>query len=325
MRIPFAPGAPSPDLFNHCIVRLRLDGVSYWLDPTMPAQSGRLPSIFQPHSGWALPLTREATGLEELGSDAPLHMLHLEEEISFGPKPDSPATLCRHVDHYSWAADFVRNRFANEGTTEYARAILKELRQTWPGLVETAPLAISDDQAANRLRLTLSYEISDCWKPTDDKRGLGFTTVDGILSGELTSLKTVTRQTAIHLGRPRKLTRYVRMNMPCQWAGDGWWHEHEAPGVKYVDRFKIDGKVISSSRELVIGAWSLPAEQASSYADLTGRLSKNVLLVWARERFGRIRPYKGNWLGFSPRQLFGWIWIALWVLYALTLIFQSHR
>jgi hypothetical protein len=295
--------APSPDLFNHCIVRLRLNGVSYWLDPTMPAQSGSLRSIFQPHSGWALPLTPEATLLEEIGSDAPLHILHLEEELSFGPKPDSPATLCRHIDHFCWAADFVRNRFANEGTTEYARATLRELQLAWPGIVETMPLAISDDQAANRLRLTLSYEIRDCWKPTDGKRRLSFSTVDAILPGELTSLRTVPRQTAIHLGRPRKITRYMRMNMPCQWAGNGWWHEHEAPGVKYIDRFKIDGRLISNSRELVIDAWSLPAAQADSYSDVAKKVEQECTLGLGKRAVRTDTPIQGKLAGnwFQPR------------------------
>jgi transglutaminase-like putative cysteine protease len=56
-------------VFNHCIVRLRLDGASYWLDPTVSVQSGKLRDVLQPHAGWALPLTPQTTGLERLGGE----------------------------------------------------------------------------------------------------------------------------------------------------------------------------------------------------------------------------------------------------------------
>ena len=51
--------APSSNLFNHCIVRLRLNGSTYWLDPTLRDQSGTLETVFQPHAGWALPMREE--------------------------------------------------------------------------------------------------------------------------------------------------------------------------------------------------------------------------------------------------------------------------
>jgi transglutaminase-like putative cysteine protease len=125
--------AASSGVFNHCIVRLCLNGLSYWLDPTIQTQSGSLPHIFQPHAGWALPLTRDTTRLEKIGSDEPLHVLHAEEDLSVGPRRESPAKLRRHIDYFFWAADAVRNRIANEGAAEYAQTVLKELQSVWPG------------------------------------------------------------------------------------------------------------------------------------------------------------------------------------------------
>lgn len=59
------------DLFNHCIVRLRLKGTSYWLDPTCPEQTGRLTKLSQVRFGWALPLSGDDDTLEQIGSGAP--------------------------------------------------------------------------------------------------------------------------------------------------------------------------------------------------------------------------------------------------------------
>jgi hypothetical protein len=52
---------PSTQAFNHMIVRLRLQGATFWLDPTLQPQGGSLGKIFLPHAGWALPITSETT------------------------------------------------------------------------------------------------------------------------------------------------------------------------------------------------------------------------------------------------------------------------
>ncbi|WP_296331000.1 DUF3857 domain-containing protein [Reyranella sp.] len=89
---------PASDLFNHCIVRLRLEGKSYWLDPTCSEQAGRLAMLSQVHSGWGLPLSDDADVLERIGSDEPAQQVNIEDEVEFGPKPDSPAKLTRQIE-----------------------------------------------------------------------------------------------------------------------------------------------------------------------------------------------------------------------------------
>lgn len=98
------------DLFNHCIVRLRLNGRSYWLDPACPEQAGRLATLTRVHSGWALPLSGEADALERIGPDEPAQQVNIEDEVEFGPRPHSPAKLTRQVEYYSQAADGIRHQ-----------------------------------------------------------------------------------------------------------------------------------------------------------------------------------------------------------------------
>lgn len=301
---------PSTAVFNHCIVRLRLNGVSYWLDPTSQAQGGTLANIFQPHAGWALPLAPESAELERLNSETPLHFLNCEDELRLGPKRESPAKLCRHIEYFFLAADSVRNRIANEGTTEYSKEMLNELRAAWPNIVETAPMEIRDDQVENCFTAIFNFEIRDCWKQANGRGLLGFDITDTVAVGELAQLRGIQRQTDIHLGRPRKITHRVRMDMPRKWAGAGWHNEHQAPGIRYSNRLNIDGRAINSSKELVIDAWSIPAEHASAYSETTGKLRENVLTIWARERFGKVRPTARARWGFT-------VWIIFVVLWAI--------
>jgi len=305
---------PSSGVFDHCIVRLRLNEISYWLDPTMAVQSGALQNVFQAQAGWALTLRPETADLERMGGDEPLHILHREDEVTFGPKRNSPAILRRRIDFSFWLADSVRNLIANEGTNGYSQATLKEMQSLWPGAAETSSIEVSDDRATNNVTLVLSYEIPDCWKPGSDGSRLDFTIATG-LSRELQPLPAVPRQNPIYLGRPRKLTSYLRLNMPRNWQGEGWLRRFEASCVKYVDSFQINGRTITDSRELTIDAWTLPAKEAEEYSDVAKKLQEDLLVIWARERFGKVGP----WIGLKGRLLggIGYAWHAIWVAWLL--------
>lgn len=57
---------PSAALFNHVIVRARIDGKSYWLDGTRSGDLGDLDSLRPPPFRWALPLRTAGATLEEI-------------------------------------------------------------------------------------------------------------------------------------------------------------------------------------------------------------------------------------------------------------------
>lgn len=286
---------PSPLLFDHCIVRLRLNGISYWLDPTSLLQSGDLQTIFQPHFGWALPLTSETTQLEELSSQPPLHHLHYEDEFRLGPKSNSIAKLRRDIDYSFWAADSMRNRFAGEGSAEYSKEMLKDLQMTWPDVSETEPLVINDDPVKNCLTVTLNYDIANAWRQLENGKRLSFTLTDNVIGGHLMAINGSHRRTDIHLGRPRKLTSHVYMHMPRRWHGLGWSQTYEVPGIDYKNRLTIDGRTINYSKELTIKEWGIPAEHATAYNQLASELLKNQTGILAREWFGKIGPTSIRW------------------------------
>jgi hypothetical protein len=281
---------PSPNVFNHCIVRLRLNGTSYWLDPTLQMQSGSLANIDQPHAGWALPLTAHTAALESLGNAAPLHVVDCLDDIRVGPKRGSPVTLHRTIECRSWVADAVRNRIANEGTAEYVNRVQKELELVWPKVAATAPLQITDDAMANHLVATFAFGIRDGWKAADSGKGMTFNVVDQIIVRELNPISNAGRHSDIYLARPRKVTSRILIEMPCRWSGRGSDREYRAQGMTYKTQFTVRDRIIRSAKELTITVWSLPASEAEAYRQVVNQIHQGSLMLKARELFGRTRP-----------------------------------
>jgi hypothetical protein len=313
---------PSPAVFNHCMVRLRVNGQTYWLDPTMPRQEGRLAVIFNPHSGWALPLAADTESLEAFDNDEPIVYRQTDEVFQLGPKPESPTALSIRVAYHSFAADAMRHRFENEGISKLAEQVINELRVTWPDLVETAPLAIEDDHAANCLVAIFGYEIRNAWKPVDAKGRIGFKVTAGSIAAELSPLKKLQRRSDIYLGRPRTATWRARMLMPQRWSGKGWNSLLTAVGVRYVNNFVIATREVHLDREIVISNWSLPASQADAYQALVAKARENLVTIMGRVTFGRVRPAVGGIFSLNRMSLRK-VLLLFWALYFLWFIFKA--
>jgi hypothetical protein len=145
----------------------------------------------------------------------------------------------------------------------------------------------------------MTYEINQGWKPVPHAEQLSFGIVGHFVTQHLSSINRSQRRTDIFMGRPRRITHDVRLEMPCAWGGDGWHHVHEAPGVRYTDRLNIDGSTMINCKDLVIDSWTVPAAQTEVYNGVVAKLAENTLNVFARERFGKIRPISSPYWKFN--------------------------
>ena len=304
------------DLFNHCIVRLRLNGTSYWLDPTCPEQTGRLAKLSQVHFGWALPLSGDADALEQIGPGEPAPQVNVEDEVEVGPKPDSPARLTRQVEYYSRAADDARHRFANGGSADYANDRLKEVQAFWPRARQTGAIEVQDDRSDNCLTVILRYDVPDCWR-ADGKR-LAFQICDLVVASELGTLKSAEREGAIILGRPRQVAHRTTLKMPRRWTGDGWHRGEEGEGLSFLNRLRIEGRTLVNERAITVSSWTMPAAGAADYMRVVEAMHTNILNIWARKRFGRIAPIAAGRFGFKFDFGKAWlIWVGIMVVAAI--------
>lgn len=82
-----------PQLFDHVLVRARIDGKSYWLDGTLPAVAPPDPRLVYPVS-WVLPLTARGSALEKLtwqpaATPDEINLFEIDARVGF----DKPARI----------------------------------------------------------------------------------------------------------------------------------------------------------------------------------------------------------------------------------------
>ena len=156
-------GLPAASQFDHVIVHARIDGASYWLDPTLSHQRGPL-ALRQAYAhGFALPI--------RAGSEALVPM----------PEAESVPTRQQVVERYTVESDGARirleidtvleGRAAEQRRLELRARPLAEIdrdyadyyRRLHGELSPAAPLRVEDDEASGVLRLYEAYLLERPW------------------------------------------------------------------------------------------------------------------------------------------------------------------
>lgn len=94
---------PSPYMFDHVLVRARIDGVTYWLDGTMPPVVSPSATPAMPYE-WVLPLTAQGASIEHLPWQPDkrpdeLHLYEIDARAGFDqPARITTTTILRGVE-----------------------------------------------------------------------------------------------------------------------------------------------------------------------------------------------------------------------------------
>jgi hypothetical protein len=273
---------PTAAAFDHCIVRASIDGQYFWLDPTRRNQAGDLQRLYRPYYGWALPLAEGVEALAWMGPILPEQMVDVREQISFGPNPSSSARLEWRTSYASWRADDLRERIANEGIVTISRNFLRQLQETWPGATQAEPMVVEDDLEQNLLTTIEVYDVANTWRRVERNR-VEFAAKDFYVAADLVDLPPGARAADIHLGRPRRSSRRIEIEMPGPWRVEGWTQQAEAPGVRYSSKYARNGrKRVVLEQELEVSADTMNAAAADQYRALVAVLRRSADIVLTR-------------------------------------------
>lgn len=314
--------APSLNVFNHCIVRLRLDGRDYWLDPTSYRQGGRLDVLHQARFGWALPLVADSD-LVFMGEEPVRDVFRVDETYQLGDTPTDPAELTVTTTYGAWRADAVRRSLESD-PAGLARGYVEFYARYYGDVSELQPLEVQDDLDANEVRITERYRLAQAWNPLPEGGAVEFIPFDDLFSQQLTTTRTSGRRWPIDLGLPRALSWTTKVRLPVAVKVTEWDHNFDIPGIKLRTRHsQLDdqGYVVGLHRTARFERQFLPAEEAGGYFDLRdAALRASGLTITVGVSDGRFLPAetagappKPSWRDwFSNPNVWRVAWLIIW-------------
>jgi transglutaminase-like putative cysteine protease len=270
-------GPAHPRAFDHCIVRARIGGQTYWLDGTRAVQGGRLDRLAQARFGWALPLIA-GSDLEWMGEDEPETVFEHHDRIVFGPQRFSPASLDVRAIFRGWRADDFRRYLENEGSASIGEAYREYYENCYGHLEVVKPFNLLDDPVENEIRISESYHLLEPWRPSDDGQRVHFSTLDETVRLSLTTPPMRNRTQPIALGWPRRALQTTVLELPAVWAAQQWDEHWDVGGMSAACSAKLanGGRRLELASMVEVRERVLPAELALRYFDVADKARRSA-------------------------------------------------
>jgi transglutaminase-like putative cysteine protease/tetratricopeptide (TPR) repeat protein len=154
---------PSPVLFNHAIVRARVQDKIYYFDPTRLGQYGKLDRMGQVHAGaqvLAIAAGNDALETIPLPADPDLYTDQRSERVVVAAA-DKPAEMQVHNEYAGTDAEFLRVQLANLSTAQLRKGYEASMGRRYTDFALLDDPKINDDRVNNRLSIDLRYRIDN--------------------------------------------------------------------------------------------------------------------------------------------------------------------
>jgi len=307
---------PTGQAFDHCIVRVRIDGRSHWLDPTQEAQVSPLGQLAECRYGWALPLAPGVEALEHMGEEPYIHSLEASEQVVLGKSPDAPVKYEWRVTMRGWRAEQMRARVGREGEVGLFKLYTEDIQRSFPTATPTQQLVVKDDHAFNELTTLEQFEIANAWIP----RGavFVFNTLDLFMRSMLVRLDAGERKLPVDLGHVGKMTRRVEIEMAVPMRVTPWRRAVAGSNISFeAELHVLSRKKYELTQTLDIRAWTLPASEAQVYREIVAELEKSDIELVRGVKGGKfVRNGQGGG-AFGVWDAIRWLLIAALIGYWL--------
>ena len=199
---------PSPFAFNHVIVQVKLDGKTYWFDPTATQQRGRLDSRYNPDYARALVVKDGSRELEEIKrADHKTVTLEIKEFYTI-QNYAMPAQLEIVTTYRGSDADDMRNHLARQSVSELGKSYLNYYAQADPAIQADGDLQVTDDEEKNTIVARERYRIPNFW--TNGSRVFG----SDRINAEVASPGVSRRSQPLAVNFPVSIAHIIEIRMP---------------------------------------------------------------------------------------------------------------
>lgn len=156
---------PTPFAFNHCVVRMTLDGEHYWFDPTIFGQGGDLGNIFFPDYKTALLLDEENPGLVDIQLRT-FSFIKTEDHYKV-TRVNEPVELSACTRYEGGMADNQRTFFMKQSLSEIESRYIEFYKQIFGDISSGPHINIEDDPVQNIFIVHENYTLKDPWKKVE--------------------------------------------------------------------------------------------------------------------------------------------------------------
>lgn len=160
---------PTHSVFDHAIVEIQLNDISYWIDPTITHQGTVLSSKYQADYGLALVVSPETRDLKSAKPAINAQSSIGVKEFIIAADYSSPVEWTITSTLTGREADSLRYRIKSEGQVKLAKAYLNYYAKRFAKIETLTPITINDNLQQNKLVVVEHYLVPEFWRLNEQK------------------------------------------------------------------------------------------------------------------------------------------------------------
>ncbi|MEO8809085.1 MAG: DUF3857 domain-containing protein [Rhodanobacter sp.] len=259
-------GLPNPGAFDHVLVQARVDGKTWWLDPTRYTQNADLAHVFQPDYGPTLIVdsaTQRLTAMKHAGADDSGSSLRVTFDASSGF--DKPVPYTVETTSRGEVADSLRATLASTNVADLQKNYLNFYANDYPHMAVTAPMRVHDDEANNLITTVERYTISDMSLPADEGTGRTAAIHLSDIAQALRDPVVTIRKSPLQLVYPHDVSQRTEVLLPEDWPVNSHTTTIEDAAFRFVQTVTKKGTHLTVTDHFQTLTDEVPAEDMARY------------------------------------------------------------
>jgi transglutaminase-like putative cysteine protease len=310
---------PNPAAFDHVIVQARIDGKTWWIDPTRSIQQADPAQVFQPDFGLALIVdshTRDLTSMRRADAASASRTVNAVFDASAGF--DKPVRYTVTTTTEGEAAEGLRTSLSSTNLGDVQKNYLNFYASSYPHITVAAPLQVSDDKASNRITTTESYVISDISSPSADGKHRFADIYKPDIAQLLRDPAVTIRKAPLRLTYPSNVSQHTEVLLPDAWPIQPESTTVVDPAFRFEQVIRIEGLKLIINDHYQALTDEVAARDMSRYLGNLARARGNVgyELSWVDPLATPSAPAMVRASGFDrmnwPVALLGLAMLGLW-------------
>ncbi|WP_158229225.1 DUF3857 domain-containing protein [Collimonas sp. PA-H2] len=259
---------PSPQLFDHAIVRAVVEGKTYFLDATRLGQTGELERMGQALAySQALVVTPGADRLISIAAtDNDDLITNTRTEHVTVKKMDEPVVMSVKLQYAGVDAEAMREGVAQHSAAQLRKFYEGNISKRYPDAVMLDDPKITDERNSNRITVDLQFRIRDYFQASAGKWGLRYEPNN--LRGLFYLPNNSNRNSPVAVPGFPSINRYqLEVELPDEFDGR-YTPSHSTmqnTGFALSESLSFTGKLIKVTLELKMLADRVPAAQTAAF------------------------------------------------------------
>lgn len=242
LRRGLADELPNPGAFDHVLVQARVDGKTWWIDPTRYTQQADLAHLFQPDFGLALivdPRTQDLTAMKRADAASASRSLRAVFDASAGF--DKPVRYTVETTTKGEAAESLRASLSSTNLADVQKNYLNFYANGYPHIKVGAPLQVRDDEPGNSITTKETYAIADISaRSADDEKHVADIHLPDIVQVLRDPAVTI-RKSPLRLVYPLDVSQRTDVLLPDEWPIKPSSTTIDDPAFRFEQTVKLEG------------------------------------------------------------------------------------